>query len=323
MINEVRNTVLSILNKNNYGYISPSDFNLFAEQAQMELYEEMFSAYNKIIHMENMRYSMRTLTSGTDYADLKRTYEEAMELFNVTNPLSHFAGSVFFLPSFSTTGDNYYMMTKVICYPTILDSGSNTSVVSFQLVDSGATFTAAGIVPGDVVVNTTTRAFASVVQVSSNTAILLDKNIFTTTPVNFLILRALDAVEAEKVTQSKSTLLNTSLLTAPSSLFPAYTQQADVLTISPVTYKTPGQVIANYFRYPFAPKWTYVSISGGNPVFDQSQPDYQDFELSEDYVYKLATKILEYAGMSIRESEVVQFGMTQQAHEQPTFSVQQ
>lgn len=323
MINEVRNTVLSILNKNNYGYISPSDFNLFAEQAQMELYEEMFSAYNKIIHMENMRYSMRTLTSGTDYADLKRTYEEAMEIFNVTNPLSHFAGSVFFLPSFSTTGDNYYMMTKVICYPTILDSGANTSVVSFQLVDSGATFTSAGIVPGDVVVNTTTRALASVVQVSSNTVILLDRNIFTTTPSNFLILKALDAVEAEKVTQSKSTLLNTSLLTAPSSLFPAYTQQADVLTINPVSYKTPGQVIANYFRYPFTPKWTYVSISGGEPVFDQSQPDYQDFELSEDYVYKLATKILEYAGMSIRESEVVQFGMTQQAHEQPTFSVQQ
>ena len=29
------------------------------------------------------------------------------------------------------------------------------------------------------------------------------------------------------------------------------------------------------------------------------------------------------AGMSIREMEVTQFGMTQQAHEQPTFSVQQ
>ena len=66
MINEVRNTVLSIINKNNYGYISPSDFNLFASQAQMELYEEMFSSYNKIITMENNR------VSGTDYADLKR-----------------------------------------------------------------------------------------------------------------------------------------------------------------------------------------------------------------------------------------------------------
>ena len=50
MINSVRNTVLSVLNKNNYGYISPSDFNLYAYQAQMELYEEYYSNYNKIIN---------------------------------------------------------------------------------------------------------------------------------------------------------------------------------------------------------------------------------------------------------------------------------
>ena len=317
MINEVRNTVLSIINKNNYGYISPSDFNLFSSQAQMELYEEMFSSYNKIITMENTR------VSGTDYADLKRTYEEAMEIFNVTNPLTNFAGSVFFLPSLSTTGDAYYMMVKVICYPTVLDSGANTSVVAFQLVDSGATFLSAGIVPGDVVVNTTTYDIANVVLVSSNTVLTLDKNIFTTTPANFVVLKASAAVEAEKITHSKSTLLNTSLLTSPSVLFPAYTQQAEVMTITPVSYKVPGQVIANYFRYPKEPKWTYISLANGEPVFDQSQPDYQDFELPEDYQYKLITKILEYAGISIRETEVTQFGMVQQQHEQPTFSVQQ
>lgn len=317
MINEVRNTVLSIINKNNYGYISPSDFNLFASQAQMELYEEMFSSYNKIIAMENNR------VSGTGYADLKRTYEEAMEIFNVTNPLTHFAGSVFLLPSLSTTGDAYYMMNTVVCYPTVLDSGANTSVVSFQLVDSGATFTTMGIVPGDAVVNTTTYALANVVLVSSNTVITLDSNIFTTTPSNYLILKASAAVEAEKINQTKSTLLNTSMLTAPSTLFPVYTQQAEVMTVMPVSYKIPGQVVANYFRYPLEPKWTYINITGGEPVFDQTQPDYQDFELPEDYVYKLATKILEYAGMSIREAEVVQFGMAQQQHEQPSFSMQQ
>ena len=52
MINEVRNTVLSVLNKNNYGYISPSDFNLFAENAQMEIFEDYFKNYNKAINAE-------------------------------------------------------------------------------------------------------------------------------------------------------------------------------------------------------------------------------------------------------------------------------
>jgi hypothetical protein len=75
MINAVRNTVLSVLNKNNYGYISPSDFNLFAKQAQMEIFEEYFSNYNKVVNAENTR------TSGTGYADLNKPIEETMESF--------------------------------------------------------------------------------------------------------------------------------------------------------------------------------------------------------------------------------------------------
>lgn len=317
MINEVRNTVLSILNKNNYGYISPSDFNLFANQAQMELFEEMFSSYNKIITMENLR------TSGTDYADLKRTYEEAMEIFNVTKSLSNLSGSVYYLPSLTTTGDNYYMMSRVMCYPTRKSDGAVTSLVNFQLVDSTATFNSDGLVAGDLVVNTSNNLVASVVTVVSNTVVLLDSNIFTSISQTYAIFRSSNAVEIEKVTQSKAGILNTSLLTAPSAMFPIYTQQSDVLSVYPVSYKLIGQVVASYFRYPKRPKWTYITLVSGEPAFDQSQLDYQDFELSEDYEYKLATKILEYAGMSIRETEVAQFGMIQQQHEQPTFSVQQ
>ena len=79
MINSVRNTVLSILNKNNYGYISPSDFNLLALQAQMELFDELFSGYNKVINMENSRMS------GTDYADIGKSSAEVLESFLVNN----------------------------------------------------------------------------------------------------------------------------------------------------------------------------------------------------------------------------------------------
>ena len=46
MINEIRNTVLAIANKNNYGYISPQDFNLYCEQAQLDLFEDYFYQYN-------------------------------------------------------------------------------------------------------------------------------------------------------------------------------------------------------------------------------------------------------------------------------------
>ena len=66
MINAVRNTVLAILNKNNYGYISPSDFNLFAKQAQLDIFDEYFIAYNNQINKENGR------VSGTGYADINK-----------------------------------------------------------------------------------------------------------------------------------------------------------------------------------------------------------------------------------------------------------
>ena len=52
------------------------------------------------------------------------------------------------------------------------------------------------------------------------------------------------------------------------------------------------------------------------------QPDYQDFELPTEDEYKLVAKILEYCGISIRETQVTQFGMVQEQQQQPTFKMQ-
>ena len=69
----------------------------------------------------------------------------------------------------------------------------------------------------------------------------------------------------------------------------------------------PLQVQATYFRYPKNPKWTYISLANGEPVFDQSQPDYQDFEVGFQNEVGLIIKILEYCGITIREGQVYQF----------------
>ena len=229
MIDSVRQTVLSILNKNNYGYISPSDFNLYAKQAQLEVFESYFTGLNQAINAENARMS------GTEYADMSKGISEAINVFSVTNPLTQSPNpatpNVFFAPSLTTTGDDYYLLNKVLA--------------------------------GDI--------------------------------------------EAEPVSHSKITMLNASLLTAPSTQFPAYTLQADSITVFPATFNQPGDVNAQYIRYPFDPKWTYVSLVGGEPVFDQSQLDYQDFELPIEDEPRLVYRILQMAGMSIREGDVYQF----------------
>ena len=317
MINSVRNAVLSVLNKNNYGYLSPSDFNLFAQNSQMEIYEEYYSNYNKVINAENAR------TSGTEYADIEQPIAEVLEYFLRTDYLSKISANTFSMPSTTTTGYATYMLLDVKCKPVTLDTGTNTSVVSSQLVDSTATFTLDDIVAGDVVTNLTTGITSTVVSVLSNTAILLDSNIFLSSANAYGIFSSSTIVQAEKVLNTKTTLLLNSNLTNPTIEFPIYALQGDLLTFYPSSISNKGQVLATYFRYPKVPKWTYITLANGEPVFDQSQNDYQDFELPLEDEYKLVTKILEYAGMSIREIEVTQFGMQQQQHEQPTFSMQQ
>jgi len=100
MINSVRNTVLSIINKNNYGYISPSDFNLFAKQAQLDIFDEYFIRYNQQINEENARLS------GTGYADIKKGNEEVIDIFSITSFLTQKTQNVFYLPSQTTTGSD-------------------------------------------------------------------------------------------------------------------------------------------------------------------------------------------------------------------------
>lgn len=317
MINSVRNAVLSIINKNNYGYISPSDFNLFAQNSQMEIYEEYFSSYNKVINAENAR------TSGVDYADIEQPIAEALEYFLRTDYLTKIAANKFSMPTPTTTGYDTYMLLDVKCKPVNLKTGTNTSVVATELVDTSGGFISLGIATGDVVTNLTTGLVSTVVSVLSNTALLLDSNIFLASGNAYSIFSSATIVQAEKVINNKLTLLVNSNLTKPTIEFPVYALQGNELTFYPTTISNKGQVQATYFRYPKVPKWTYITLANGEPVFDQSQSDYQDFELPPEDEYKLVTKILEYAGMSIRETEVVQFGMTEQQHEQPTFSMQQ
>lgn len=317
MINSVRNAVLSVLNKNNYGYISPSDFNLYAKNAQMEIFEEYFSNYNKVINSENARMS------GVDYADIEQPIAETIENFLRTDYLTKISKNKFSAPSLATTGYTAYYILDVQCKPVILATGTNTSVTLNNLVDTSGAFLSKGIVPGDVVANLTTGLVSVVVAVLNNITVQLESNIFLASGNSYGIFSSASVVQSEKVYNSKITLLNNSNLTAPTIQFPAYTLQSDVITMYPDSIQNKGQVECVYFRHPKVPKWTYLTLSSGEPVFDQSQPDYQDFELPLEDEYKLVTKILEYCGMSIRESEVVQFGMAQQQHEEPTFSMQQ
>jgi hypothetical protein len=311
MINSVRQTVMSILNKNNYGYISPSDFNLFAKQAQLDLFETYFYSYNYQLQKENARQS------GTGYADITKGLEEVIDTFSVTLPLLNAGGNNYFLPSLTTTNNDYYLINKNLVHNNVIVSGTTDGTVGGQnaIVDSTATFTTDGISIGDIVgitIGGITYNY-SVTNIVSDTTIQTNGNNINTQPLLYSIYKKGDIKEAEKVTHTKITMLNNSILTKPNLSYPAYTQNGLTVEIYPDTVSNVGQLVSQYIRFPFTPKWTYVTLTNGEPAFDETAVDYQDFELPNDDEVNLVMKILQYAGMSIREIQAVQFAGSEEA----------
>ena len=315
MINSVRQTVMSILNKNNYGYISPSDFNLFAKQAQLDLFETYFYSYNYQLTKENARQS------GTGYADITKGLEEVIDTFSVTLPLLNGGGNNYFLPSLNTTNNDYYLINKNLVYNKELAEGTTTATNGGGVLveDSTADFITDGVSVGDIVSTVTGGVTYNTVVVS----IVNATQLIVATTVGAIVWNAVgktyniysvnDIKEAEKVTHTKITMLNNSLLTRPNLSYPAYVQNAALVEIFPNTVDGVGQLVSQYIRFPYVPKWTYVTLTNGEPAFDESAIDYQDFELPNDDEVNLVMKILEYAGMSIREIAAVQYANSEEA----------
>jgi hypothetical protein len=223
-INDVRETVLAICNKNNYGYISPDDFNLYAKQAQLEVFNEYMSKYNYYINLENNH------TSGSDLADLAESARESIEVFinGTTLAFSSLSGiySVFTAPS-----DWYHI---------------NTITYEIQ-----------------------TGVF----------------------------------VEVAKGSRLDITRLVNSNLTAPSETYPVYVMgQSNSIAIVPNSIDNTANVECVYVRYPVDPVWDYVNLTNGEPMYNAAGS--VDFEVAEDDEPTLVNKILEKAGLSIREPEV-------------------
>jgi len=329
MINSVRNTVLSVLNKNNYGYISPSDFNLYAKQAQLEIYDEYFSNYNKLINGQNQR------SVGSDFADITKAFQEVLETFLTESFLhpatrtSYQTGLIlpyngYMTPSLTTTGNEAYMFLKVLLYTEIKKSGISGFPGAYFLTDISQDFTSPpAVVQDDFVINATTYQSSYVTDFIGANNISISDDIFLVAGDQYLVLSPYSYSELEAVSQGKVSMLNASKLTAPNTMFPAYSIENNIMYVYPSTIKGYGLVKATYFRYPKDPKWTYISLANGEPAFDQSQPDYQDFELPAEDEYKLVMKILQYSGISIREIQVAQYAIAQEQHEEPTFSQKQ
>lgn len=224
MINSVYNTVLNIVAKERNGFITPEEFNSFAKQSQLELFQQYFYDFQKakISDLKGME------TSG--YSDITKQIDQTIDFFS-----------------------------------------SNT-----DLVYNGVDF------KFDL-------------------------------PENFFLLNVLyyNGKEVTHVDQGKLHYLLNSNLTAPTETYPTYVMQGTQVAVYPTTIT--DNINIYYVRYPADPKWTYTVVNG-SPLFNQSANDYQDFELAISDFPKLVVKICEYAGVSIREMDVVTAARAEEAY---------
>lgn len=225
MIDSVRNTVLSIISKDNRGYITPFEFNLFAKQAQMEIFEDYIYTYSNAMNKQNARLN------GIGYSNIVRKAEEVLDLFRPDPLALTYVVSAFPLPS-----DLY--LTQTVIYN--------------------------------------------------------------------------DAVEVDKAPSNILNLL-TSNMTSPTTAYPVYTQNNNSIKVYPLTIVS--DITLDYLRTPVDPKWTWVSLIDGAPIFDQGANDYQDFELPIADEPKLVVKILQYAGISIREADIAQAASSEEVQD--------
>jgi len=88
-IDTVYQRVQAILNKENRGYISPQEFNLFANQAQLEIFEQYFFDLNQYERLPK---------KDTEYSNLVKTINERISKFKKSATLTY-TTSYFTMPT--------------------------------------------------------------------------------------------------------------------------------------------------------------------------------------------------------------------------------
>ena len=91
-VNKVYRVVLSILNKEQRGYLTPDQFNRLARQAQLDLFEKSFYDYNRQLTKRNIQ------GVNSEYGDIADNIEEKIDLF-AESATQSIVGGVFSAPA--------------------------------------------------------------------------------------------------------------------------------------------------------------------------------------------------------------------------------
>jgi hypothetical protein len=292
------------MNKEQRGYLTPEEFNKIGQQVQLEIFNSYF---------EELNQQLRTTPNDSEYANRIKTIEHKLELFkmpptSLTFNAASGASTQFFTPpldstlvasqTITTTTDQVYDLTAT---PEQVKDGTLKVFLDGSEIIS----------PNDYIISTDGTKIQLVVIPTSGLSLVIqvfDDNFYKLGSVIYN-----NSVEAEEVSQSYFLKANISPLTQPTTSFPLYIYEKGRIFIKPTSITS--NMSATYIRKPVSPKWDFTVDSTTQAyVYDYNTS--VNFELDSIEQTALIMRILLYAGVIIKDPQVVQVAASQIQQEQ-------
>ena len=302
-VDQVYKTVLLIINKEQRGYLTPDEFNRIATQVQLEIVDGYFQTINQ---------QMRVPQNDSEYGNRYKSVQEKLDNFKKIG-LCTFNAAVGTTPAFFAipTSSNVASGFQTFLTSTTATGYPLTTITQAQVEDATAIVTietptgAAAIPYAAANWNITGGIFNADASTVPPTAIgagsKLNINLF---PNDFYKLGSIlyrDDREVEQVQRNELAMLNMSPISKPTEHFPVCFYEQNRITIYPQTIN--NQVQVTYLRKPADVVWNFSSTTGyyvWNPTTSV------DFELAETELTNVILNILMYAGVVIKDPQIVQ-----------------
>ena len=294
-VDTVYQRVLSILNKEQRGYVTPQEFNLFANQAQMDLFEQYFYDINQFGRMHG---------NDTEFSDMLNILNEKINLFEVTSAMTY-AGNYW-----STPSDLYRIGTLIYNSAEVERINKN----EFLYINASPLTKPTETRPVFVANASGYRVYGSLIVRSSNST--LNGAVSSSTTINISAANPSisignivtgtgisGAVTVAAINSNGTTITLSSAQSISNSTVLTFT------TSAPTQLITAG-VACNYIKRPATVQWAGTLVDGSSL---QSSANSVDFELHDSEETELVIKILELAGISTRELQVYQIAAQEEA----------
>ena len=111
--------------------------------------------------------------------------------------------------------------------------------------------------------------------------------------------------ELDRIEKSKLSYLLSSPLTAPSTTFPVYYITGSNINVRPIAISSIG---IDYIAIPSDPNWTYTTDTFGSFTYSNTASGHADFELHSSEESTLVARILQLAGITLKDNNLLQIG---------------